>query len=198
VRQIIVASPFILVFLLLMAGCMAAMVLNFKEYRRTRTEPPIPLDLAEALPRRSGLPWGARFRGQRWPDPNAEPSLLTIESAKRYAGAAERRARRYLLLGDTAIFILAIPSGLFAPMFMQHWPDPPPDSGWIWVGIVLASMLGGISLKVYAAPYWEAIRDAYVDAVDRLTTAQQEAARAPARHRRVSDRVRAAWREFLA
>lgn len=194
-RQILVTSPFIVAFLLLMGGCITAAVLNFKRYRHVKAGPPIPLDLTTPLPPGTGFPWSPKFRGQPWPDPNT--AQLTVESAKRYAGAAERRARSCMLMGDAAIFILAIPSGLFAPMFIQRWPNPPPDSVWVWVGIVMASMIGGISLKVYAAPYWEAARDAYVDAVDRLTAVQQEASRAPDPRRSVSERARAAWREFF-
>ena len=194
-RQLLVTAPFILVFLLFAAGCAAAAVLNFKEYRRAKAGPPIPLDLVAPLPAGSGLPWSPRFRGQRWPDPTADPVRLTVESAKRYAGAAERRARRCLLMGDAAIFILAIPSGLFAPMFLQRWPEPPPMAGALSIGLVLASMVGGISLKVYAAPYWEAVRDAYDDAAQRLAAAEREAAaRVPAGRRSVGDRLRAAWR----
>lgn len=159
--------------------------------------PPIPLDLDVPLSDGTGLPWSPKFRGQRWPDPTAEPAGLTIESAKRYAGAAERRARRCLLMGDAAIFILAIPSGLFAPMFIQRWPDPPPAAGWLSVSLVLASMIGGISLKVYAAPYWEAVRDAYIEAVDRREAEPREARRREARRRNVKDRAVAAWRAFF-
>lgn len=195
--QILVTAPFITIFLLLMGAFIAAALLNFKEYRRMKAGPPIPVDLDTPLTDGTGLPWSPKFRGQRWPDPTAEPASLTIESAKRYAGAAERRARRCLLLGDVAIFILAIPSGLFAPMFIQRWPDPPPTAGWLTVSMVLASMIGGISLKVYAAPYWEAVRDAYIEAVDRLAAERLNAQRRIARRRNFSDRAQAAWQAFF-
>lgn len=194
-RQVLVASPFIVIFTLLGIGSITAAVLNLKRYQQVKSRPPIPLDLTAPLPSGTGFPWSPKFRGQPWPDPNAEQ--LTVESARRYAGAAERRARSCLLMGDAAIFILAIPSGLFAPVLIQRWPNPPPDSVWVWIGLVMASMIGGISLKVYAAPYWEAARDAYIEAVERLTAEQQRAAPSPERRRGVSERARAALREFF-
>ncbi|GAA1691581.1 hypothetical protein GCM10009830_44170 [Glycomyces endophyticus] len=196
-RAVLAAAPFIALFLLAAGGCIAAAVLNARRYRAVKAAPPIPLDLASPLPTASGFPWHPRYRGQRWPDPSPGGARMSVESARRYAGAAERKSRRCLLMGDAAIFILAIPSGLFAPMFLQRWPDPPPAAGWVSVAVVLASMIGGISLKVYAAPYWEAVSDAYSEAVERLTAAEAASAAAPAAPRGAGDRLRAAWRELF-
>lgn len=58
-------------------------------------------------------------------------------------------------------------------------------------------MIGGISLKVYGAPYWEEIRDAYLEAAEQPKRAQREPARTLPKRRSMSDRFKAAWGELV-
>jgi hypothetical protein len=197
-RQLVIVLAFALVFLGVSGYGLVFAASNFRKWKRVRASPVVPLDIEQPLPEARGLPWSPKYRAQPWPDPNAEPSEMTHGAALYLAGAAERRAKRYLLLGDAAIFILAIPAGLFASIFHQRWPDPPGNVQALFIGFILGLMLGGISLKVYASPYWQEISLAYTEAAERIAAAGvlEPPIDPRPKPRTVRRRIAAAWRAF--
>jgi hypothetical protein len=199
-RQVIVVLAFAVIFLGFSGCYIAFTMLNFRKWKRARTRPIVSPDIGGSPAEATGFPWSPNYRGQPWPDPNTEPSEMTHGAALYLAGAAERRAKRYLLLGDAAIFILAIPAGLFAPMFLQRWPDPPGNMQALFIGFILGLMLGGISLKVYASPYWQEISLAYTEVAERIAAVSVPEPPTVPRSvpRTARARFAAAWRAFRA
>ncbi|MEU6249305.1 hypothetical protein [Glycomyces sp. NPDC047010] len=194
---LIMVAVFALVFLVTAGLSFTAVGLNLRMQRAVRGQFPIPPDLSEPITGGTGFPWHSKYRAQPWPDPNAAVPMLSVESARRYAGAAERRARRCLLVGDAAIFLLAIPAGLFIPLFSSRWPEAPGNEGWILISLVLSSMIGGLALKIYATPYWEAVRDAYEALVERLESPGPADPSSDAAGHRVRPRFERFWRRWF-
>jgi len=195
---LITVAVFASVFLAAAGLSFTAVGLNLRKQRMVRRQFPIPLDLSEPIAGGTGFPWHSKYRLQPWPDPNAAVPKMSVESARRYAGAAERRARRCLLVGDAAIFLLAIPAGLFIPLFSSRWPEAPGNEGWILIALVLSSMIGGLALKIYATPYWEAVRDAYEALVERLESPSPAGPSSDAAGHQAKPWLGRFWRWFAA
>lgn len=177
-------------------------VLNAREYRVVRRGPIIDPATVELPDPNAGMPWHPKRRAQRWPDPLAEPPVLTRESAGLHAEAAARRADKFRHVGESVVVVFALPLALVANSVAASWPVAPGGGTWILAVVAGACVWLGIRSKTTLADQWEVVAQMYAAAAEALCdeAAVSESAQArPVRPRRtVAQRLIAAWRAFIS
>ncbi|MEU6858542.1 hypothetical protein AB0B28_06690 [Glycomyces sp. NPDC046736] len=174
-----------------------AMVMNEQRHRVLRHEAIIDPATVELPDPAAATPWNPKLRAQQWPNPLAEPPVLTAEAAGLYSEAAARRAVNFRHIGEGMIAAFGWLFALTATGFIQSWPAPP-FGGTLFLFIGAIAGIGiGIGIKGAMADRWDRITHAYEVATRKIGA---ESPAVPVTRvegtRSVSARFAAAWRAF--